>query len=257
MLSKLSLLTVLGLTVGTLPVLAGPAAKAPAPVAPPVETPLGLTLGVGYDSDYVFRGLETTKNLVRASLDYTHPLSDVFSLNLNAWYGSGAGDQTVAWAGGGSYEELDLSASLLAKVGSFTVGVKYTRFDYFGNASDFVEDVNEVGIVLGTSVAGFDLGFYGAYDDATEGYYFEYTVSRKIQITDSISLVPGVLVSHTSDYYDVDGGNNVLLSLSLPIKLTKTATLTPYIAGNLPFDSLEQTGESSRVFGGVSLSVSF
>ena len=255
--SKSSLIVALGLFTGSLPVFAGTPAKAPAPVAPAPESPLGVTVTVGYDSDYVFRGLETTKNLISGSIDYTLPINDVFSVDLNSWYGASAGDQTVAWAGGGSYEELRLSGSLLAKLGPITAGVKYTRFDYLGQASHFVKDVNEVGIILGTSLAGFDLGFYGGYDDAASGYYFEYTVSRKIQINNWLSLVPGVLISHGSHYYDVDGGNNVLLDLSAPIKLTKTATLSPYIAGNLPIDSLKSTGERNRVFGGVRLSVTF
>jgi hypothetical protein len=257
MLSKLSLITALGLATGTLPLLAGTSAKAPAPVAPPQETPLGVTLGIGYDTDYVYRGLETAKNLVTASIDFNHPINDVISLDLNAWFGVSADDRAVAWAGGGSYEELRLSGTILANLGAFTAGVKYTYFDYLGHSGNFVEDVNEVGLVLGTSVAGFELGFYGAYDDATDGYYFEYAVSRKIQINDTISIVPGVLISHATGYYDVSGGNNVLPNLSVPIKLTKSATLTPYIAGNLPIDSLKDTGERNRVFGGVRLTVSF
>ncbi len=75
--------------------------------------------------------------------------------------------------------------------------------------------------------------------------------------TNGISLVPGVLISFGSDYYGVDGGNTIRPSLAMPIKLTKTATLTPYIAGNLPYDSLDSLGEDSRVYGGVALSVTF
>ncbi|HEY2573244.1 MAG TPA: hypothetical protein VGH65_04215, partial [Verrucomicrobiaceae bacterium] len=59
------------------------------------------------------------------------------------------------------------------------------------------------------------------------------------------------------DYYGVNGGETIKPSLAAPIKLTKTATLTPYIAGNIPFGSLNSNGEDARVYGGVSLSVTF
>jgi hypothetical protein len=47
------------------------------------------------------------------------------------------------------------------------------------------------------------------------------------------------------------------VGLSLPIKLTSTATLTPYIAGNFPLGDLDDLGEDSRVYGGIALSVAF
>ena len=257
MLTKLSLIAALSLATGSLPVFAGSDAKEPAPLAPQPETPLGVTLGVGWDSDYVFRGLFTARDLVTTTLDYALPLDDVFSLNLNTWYGSSAGDQAVGWAGGGSYEELRLAGSVLAKLGPLTAGVKYTHFFYWGNAGHFVKDVNEEGVVLGYALAGFDLGFYGAYDNTARGYYFEYSVARKIQINDWLSIVPEALISNGSHYYGVNGGNNVLLDLGVPVRLSKNATLTPYVAENLPIDSLKSSGERDRFFGGVRLTVTF
>ncbi|MNC97153.1 hypothetical protein D3C83_147140 [compost metagenome] len=55
----------------------------------------------------------------------------------------------------------------------------------------------------------------------------------------------------------MSGFNHIKEGVSLPIKLTSTATLTPYIAGNIPIDSLEDNGEDDQVYGGISLSVSF
>ena len=254
---NLALLTAMSL--GALPAFAGPdnSKSAQPPVQPPVENPLGVTVTVGYDSDYVFRGVEFAKNLVSASIDYTAPINNIISVDLNAWYGSSAGDDAQPFAGGRSYEELDLAATVSAKLGPVTVGVKYTYYDYLGRAGDYVKDINEVGLLLGTTVAGIDLAAGAYYDDTARGYYFEYSASHTFAITDRISIVPSVLVSHATHYYGVEGGNNVSLRLSIPVKLTKAATLTPYVAGNLPFDSLKDNGEQSRVYGGVALSVSF
>lgn len=259
---KAALLMALGLaTMGSLPVFAGPdttdAKAQPPQVQPPAENPLGFTLSVGYDTDYIFRGTEFAKNLISTSLDYTTPLNNIFSIDLNAWYGASADDSAAPFAGSGSYGELDLSGSVLAKLGPVTAGVKYTYYDYLANARKFVEDINEVGLTLSTSVVGFDVGANGFYDATARGFYFEYWVSRTFPVTDWLSLVPGFLISNATHYYGVNGGNNIKLSLSAPIKLTKSATLTPYVAGNLPFDSLKDNGEKNRVYGGVALSVSF
>jgi hypothetical protein len=76
-------------------------------------------------------------------------------------------------------------------------------------------------------------------------------------------LVPGAGIGYAIDYswhvagLQADGFTAINLSLALPIKLTKNAVLTPYIAGNLPVDALDDAGEDAIVFGGVKLSVSF
>jgi hypothetical protein len=50
----------------------------------------------------------------------------------------------------------------------------------------------------------------------------------------------------------------VIPSLSAPIKLTKTATLTPYIAYNISLDTRHSNNtQDSEIFGGVKLGVTF
>lgn len=218
---------------------------------------VGATVTVGYDTDYVFRGIQFAKNLVSAGIDLPITLNDQLTLALGAWYGASAGDGAAAFAGGGSYGELDLTAALLVKLGPVTAGLKYTWYDYLGNAGKSVKDINELGITLGTSIASIDLAAGAYYDWTTEGFYYEVGASHTIKVNSWLSLVPGALISWGTDYYGVDGGNHIKLSLAAPIKLSKCATLTPYIAGNLPYDSLHDLGEKNRVYGGVALSVTF
>jgi len=263
---KLNLLLVPLVSAGfALAAHAGTVGKATELVQPPAEAaPLGVTLTVGYDTDYIFRGVEFAKNLVSGSIDYVLPIDQTFSLDLNAWYGASANAEAAPFAGGDSYGELDLSPTLLAKLGNsgVTLGLKYTWYHYMMNAHHFVEDVNELGGTIAYSAFAntpyqLDLTA-GAYHDWTaDGWYFEYAVSHTFVITSWLSLQPGVLISHASHYYGVDGGNHFKPWLAAPIKLTKTATLTPYIAGNLPYGSLDDNGEKSRVYGGVALSVTF
>ncbi len=238
---------------------AGSPGKAPAMCQPaPEATPLGVTATLAYDTDYIFRGVQFARNLVSGNIEVAVPIDKTFSLDFNAWYGASADDSAAAFAGGGSYGELDLSAALLAKVcNNLTAGLKYTWYDYVGNAGHSLTDVNEIGVTLATTLAKVDLNAGVYYDFTAKGWYYEAGVSHSFKIYDWLSLVPGAAISFGTDYYGVNGGNTVKVSLAAPIKLTKTATLTPYIAGNLPYDSLKSAGEKSRVYGGVALSVTF
>jgi hypothetical protein len=228
------------------------------PVAPAADEGLGFTVGVGYDTDYIFRGVEFARHLVSGSIDYVMPITPALSLDLNAWYGASAGDHAAPFAGGGSYGELDLSAWLQYEVCKDTkIGVKYTWYDYVGNAGKTVKDISEVGITITTKLYDFDLGAGAYYDWTAAGEYYEASVSRTFEINSWLSIQPGVLVSFASHYYGVSGGNHVKPWLAFPIKLSKTATLTPYVAGNLPYGSLNNLGEKKRVYGGVALSVTF
>lgn len=254
---KLKSLLTLGMSVFAASAFAGAPAKAPAPVQP-AEEPLGFSVSVGYDSHYIFRGVLFAENLVTAAIDGTIPLTDMLSLNLGAWYGTSA-DDSGRFGNGGSFHELDLYGALLADLGPVTVGAKYTAYLYDGESTDngAVNDVNEIGLLLSTTVGPVDVIAGAYYDDETDGFYFETGISKSIAVTDRISLVPAVLVSYGEDYYGVSGFNHVKVGLSAPIKLTSTATLTPYVAGNLPIDALEANGEDDEIYGGVSLTVSF
>ena len=78
-----------------------------------------------------------------------------------------------------------------------------------------------------------------------------------------MSLVPAVKAGYGFTNYYTFGGHqsgltHVIPSLSAPIKLTKTATLTPYVAYNISLDTrhLNNT-QDSEFFGGVKLGVTF
>ncbi|MCE9519727.1 MAG: hypothetical protein K8R87_09270 [Verrucomicrobia bacterium] len=231
--------------------------KACTTCAPTVEEKTLGVVTIGYDTNYVYRGINIATNLVSANLDVPISLDAIskdLSLVLTSWYG--ASDDAVAAFGGGDYQELDLVAVLQKKFGAVTAGLKYEHYFFFADASS-IKDINELGVTLSASVKGLDLTAYVGYDFTAQGWYYEGAVSHTFKINDKISLVPGVLISFGSDYYGVNGGNTIKPSLAMPIKLAKSATLTPYIAGNLPYGSLNSLGEQDRVYGGVALTVTF
>ena len=251
--TKLIALTLIALATGS--AMAGAPAKnpkAPDPVAP-VDDSLGFSLSVGYDSKYIFRGVDFGDHLVWGSLSIPIKLTDKLTFTFAPWYGNIAD---------GGYDELDLAAGFTYDLGFATIGAGYTW--YYFPFSGF--DTNEPNVTI-TSCLG-SLGackinwFAGSFcdleaDAGDEGWYFETGFNSTIAITDKISLVPEVRVTYATDYYGQDGWNNVLVKLGAPIALTKTATLTPYIAGSLALEGLDAIGQDDELIGGVSLTVTF
>lgn len=257
---KFNSLLTLGMSLVAASAFAGSPGKAPAVVQPVVaeEQPLGFTLSAGYDTHYIFRGVLFAENLVSTAIDGTIPLTDILSLNVGGWFATSA-DDSGRFGDGGSYHELDLYGALLVDLGPVTVGAKYTHYFFDGQSTDngAVNDVNEYGLIATSTIGPIDVIAGAYYDDEADGFYFETGISHTFVVTDRISIVPAGLISYGDDYYGVNGFNHVKVGVSVPIKLTKTATLTPYIAGNIPIDSLESNGEDDQLYGGVSLSVSF
>jgi hypothetical protein len=207
------------------------------------------------------------------------PLTEKLSLGFGALYTStvdtlvntAAGEETL------DYSELDLSASLTYDAGFAKLGLVYTHYEFFDTFSGTtnpsgafgagelgVGGVEEVGATIATSVGPVNLygGFY--YDFTIGASYAEIGADAPIAINSWLSLVPAVKAGYGfTNYYTIPGGRqsgltHVIPSLSAPIKLTKTATLTPYVAYNISLDTrhLNNT-QDSEFFGGVKLGVSF
>jgi hypothetical protein len=274
---------------------AGPSGKAP--VLPPepennaLFDTLGATLEVGYDTRYYFRGLWFADNTVWTGLNISIPLTEQLSLGLGALYTttvettSNTPDDIAALGGvtnGGvgdfDYSELDLSASLTYDAGFAKFGVVYTHYEFFDTFSGTnfgryngvdegnVTGADEVGATIATSVGPVNL--YGGYfyDFRIGGQYFEVGADLPIEITPWLSIVPAVKTGYALNYY-TDGVNpastpsgfsHILPSISAPIKLTKTATLTPYVAYNISLGARHTlNAQDTEFFGGVKLGVTF
>ena len=267
---------------------AGPSPKQPV-VAPEPENnalfdTLGATLEVGYDTRYYFRGLWFADNTVWTGLNISIPLTEQLSLGLGALYTTTV-ETTVPdttglnnGVGDFDYSELDLSASLTYDAGFAKFGLVYTHYEFFDTFSGSVfgasagadegaiTGADEVGLTMATSVGPVNL--YGGYfyDFRIGGQYFEVGADLPIEITPWLSIVPAVKTGYALNYY-TDGVNpaahpsgfsHILPSISAPIKLTKTATLTPYVAYNISLGARHQlNAQDTEFFGGVKLGVTF
>ena len=208
---------------------------------------LGATVAVGYDSHYIFRGLNLGENQVTAQVDYQLPDLPV---SIGAWYGNPTTGTTLNPGGG---DELDLYATISRSFGSIDAWLGYTAYLYPEGGSS----TNEVGTGIGTTVGPLDVALGAYYDFDIDGWYLDLTLGHSLELSDMISLNLAAGISYSIDYNSSGSEfNNVLLVASLPIALTDRATLTPYVAGSFALDAIDNV-QDDEIFGGVSLSVDF
>lgn len=259
--------TTLGTLALALPAQAGTSAPAKNPknpvIAPAPEEDLGLTLSVGYDSSYLFRGVDFGNNWISTALSLDVPLVDKVHATLDASYGSLAGDDDN-FIGGQSYQRLELGAGIAYDAGAAEIGLGYRWYHQLGDLSRAFEDGHEVGLTVSSSVGPVNVGIGGYYDFAIDGWYLEAAVNTEIKVCEAFSIVPGANLGYAIDYswhdrnFSSDSFTHVGVSVAFPVKLTSRATLTPYIAANFPLSALDNTNvDDNKLYGGVSLSVKF
>jgi hypothetical protein len=246
---------------------------APAPAAP-APAPADLWTGsvtLGWDSDYIFRGLHVTDQSVTAALDLNVALSDTVTLNLNAWYLNGAGS-------GDPYDELNLYAKLLFKINDqFSIGPSFRYYDYpFAGGGEQYEPGLEL-VWLPCPNATVNFGLF--YETETDALYAELGASYTHKVNDTFSLVFGGVISYLDrdDFvaaqpllfppipqsgFDSNGFNHGAIYVKAPITLKSNVTLTPYIAWNIPLEAIEDNGglnpgQDDEFYGGAAITVGF
>ena len=218
-----------------------------------VEEADNASVAVGYNSSYIFRGVNYGDHQVTAQIDYA---IEGTPLAIGAWYGNptkGRGNNP------GHRDELDLYATLSHSFGAIDAWIGYTAYLYpeSGGGRLGQNSTNEIGTGIGGSVGPIDLALSAYYDLDVEGWYFDLTAGHSFEISDMVSLDLSAGISYGVDYNSSGSEfNSVLLVASLPIALTDTATLSPYIAGNFALDAIDSF-QDDQVFGGISLSVTF
>lgn len=247
---------------------------------------IGGSVSVGYDTDYVWRGVHWARDSVWGDVNYT--FEDLpFSPNVGIWHlsslGSGApaadgyGDETNVYAGisGPSFLGFDTSLSYTA--------VFFPTLRAPGGPGGDSSSRLSVGVSRDI-VWGVGFGYTGNYDfGATDlgSWFHEFSLSKSIAITDCMSLDLGAEVAYNDGYWSGyglstpgpgfaggygSGWNHYKVSAALPIALNCRATLTPYIAYSGTPDAWIADGlnggvpganENDVLFGGVSLGVNF
>lgn len=214
--------------------------------------------------------------------------------NIGAAYVSTVETPFNGTKNGFDYSEVDFITSLVYDAGFAKFGLQYQYYWYpdsysgsfngvpnGGTDSEFgIRGAGEVGftIAIPISAANIYLGYY--HDFKIGGQYLQAGADYTFAVTDWLSIVPAVFTGYGFDYYSGTNANlasqitnnvgqplngpssgftHILASLSAPIKLTKMATLTPYVAWNHSLDQRTNLNFTSHneVFGGVKLSLAF
>ncbi|HUF62113.1 MAG TPA: hypothetical protein VMN36_08555 [Verrucomicrobiales bacterium] len=264
-----------------------PMEPVPPPPPPPVEygalwDDMGATLSAGWDSDYVWRGLDLGETLIWTDLNLNFDLDDWggwgdwgdkpddddfdLDLNIGAWYADihSAGTSDLI------DQELDLYAGFTIGLGPVDLNFGYIYYFFDSDANEFHEGY----VGLGVAVGPLDLGLTGFYEIETESIYIQFTAEMPIALTSWMDLRPGFVASYRDGndgylIYNDSDFNHIGVSLALDIRLTPSATLSPYIAYVHQFEGDEDDDifldeddfafgqHEDKFYGGVKLSVTF
>ena len=268
--SSLSLLALATAATLTSDALAGAPAKPAPKESGALLEKLNATVEVGYDSAYYFRGLWFSNNNVWEGLTLSLPVNEQLSFTLGTVYTSSTLTNIPARFNGGTqgrlkYSELDLIAGASFDAGFAKFGLIYTYYNFFdtfsgsmgggtfGNAKDqdsTVKSAQDLGLTVSKSFGPVNATVGAWYDFKVNGKYFEAAVDCPIEVTSWLSVVPSVVTGYGMDYYTYaningsgsvlnaekpgksDGFTSVRTAISTPIKLTDSATFTPYVAVN-------------------------
>jgi hypothetical protein len=227
----------------------------PPPQSAPIETTdaspiLTGSVSLGYDSIYNFRGVDFGKHAPWGSLDLNLEVSPKVSLNLGTWYIH----PVEQLAGSDETDELDLYAFVNTSLGNLDVSLGGTAF-FFTEADTTAQ---ELGVALAYGFTeSVGVGFDYFYDFETEGSYLQGSLNLSHSFTEIVGAELSGGASYGESYYGVSGGNHVFVSLALPLQLSETVALSPYVAATWAIDALESLGEDDHFYGGASISVSF
>ena len=203
---------------------------------------IGAEVSVGYDTDYMFRGVNLGQDLLWSDVNVSTSLSDGLDLGVGAWYANVADD-----AGN---DELDIYAGLSTSMGDMSVDLGATYYYYPDPTAG--EGTLEFGIGLGTSAGPIDLSLGLYYDIDLEAAYYEVGAATSFDLTDTMAVDVGGAIGNA----DGDTLTALTFPIGVPITLSDSASLSPYVGVNIPLDDYEdEFGDD--IYSGLSLTVGF
>ncbi|MEO0446269.1 MAG: TorF family putative porin [Verrucomicrobiota bacterium] len=259
-----------GLLVTPAALFAGPAYKAPVIEDPVCAVPFTGSVAAGYESAYMFRGIDFGGDAPWAGIDLSWAITDAVTFDFGTWYinptdGNG-------FTGANPVDELDIYASTSFPLGPFdaSFGVVALTFPDGGgplllNAQDGGTADYELFLSLGKTIAGIDIAYsaiHSLYLGGVDGntWFHDVNFGKGFDLTDCVSLGFGAGLGFSDGYNGFSGYNHSYVSSGLTFALTDAAALDLYIAGSFASDDLEAAapfGGVDNLHGGASLSVSF
>ena len=203
---------------------------------------IGAEVSVGYDTDYMFRGVNLGEDLLWSDVNVSTTLTDGLDLGVGAWYATVADD-----AGN---DELDIYAGLSTSMGDISLDLGATYYYYPDPVAG--EGTLEFGVGFGTSAGPFDLSLGLYYDIDLEAAYYEVGAATSFDLTDTMAVDVGGAIGNA----DGDTLTALTFTIGVPITLSDSASLSPYVGVNIPLDDYEDI-EDDTIYSGLSLTVGF
>ena len=207
--------------------------------APAASSDLEVSIGVGYNSEYIFRSLNFGDDLFTAGIGVSGSgsLLGIGDLNISAGLelltGSisnpSVGDTATAGGGSAGAHEMRINMEASKSLGSFDLAVGVTNYSYFGAAAAN-PDVLEPYVRLSTELAGLDVGiavhdqdWFPALDN-----YIEITAGRSVDLGGLDLCVHGV-IGTWNEFDDTYYG----VTVGVPISASDNITVTPHASAIL------------------------
>jgi len=245
------------------------------------EKPLCLDVSTGYDSRYMFRGVNVLPNtgIIWASVAPSWNITPHDSLTVPFWYTTAVGK--TAEGVNQNYREFDVPVNYTHTIGNLTIGASYLLYTYFnldGVQPGGTAVQNEIALNTSYTVKTggvswvpslswyYELGTpngysYGSVNPGSSFLSPELTVNIPIY-KDRISFNPATQYNFSFGYNaDQDGnyvwgGNNWQLMAPLTWQINKTISITGYAAYSYQWQSLIGTAPGT-LWGGGNINLSF
>jgi hypothetical protein len=236
------------------------------------------SLSTGYDSLYMFRGVNVLRNsggygngLWSTTASFTWNISENDFLTVGGWMAFGLGNA-------GGYRELNVPVNYVHTFGDLSVGLGYTFYYTFPQGSQFF--ANEVNA---SAAYNFDLGFmsltpsvtyfFNFGPDSDTGYgsvpvassYLDLRVAGSIPVIgDAVSIDPWVAFGLNFDYNTesteltpFSGANNLEFGIAIPWAINDVITLSAYGAYSIAFEDLGGVTQPNTIWGGGKVTFAF
>lgn len=259
----------------------GALAAASALVAGNASAEIEGELHAGYNSQYLFRGIDRGTDMIEAGADISTSWNGI-DLSAGVWYAS-IQDGNFGNAGPiqlpDSYDEVDLYGEVSKDFGFATAFVGYiwyhnpdAKVGILGQDVKLIDDSQEIYVGLSRELfwgINGSLAYYWDIETDNNGYS-ELALDKTFKLHDCVDLVAGAKLGYAAEEGQIQ---HTTLSVTVNVKASDTLTISPYIAYSFQGPALEGVNSNpagkflppgvlvndqrDQLFGGVKVAVSF
>lgn len=209
---------------------------------------------VGYNTEYIWRGVELGQDMAEAGVDLAYDLGNGFNVSGGAWYASF--DDSL-WAD----DELDLYAEVSKDFGWATFFTGYIYYMNGPHTNKWIsrsDDAQEVYFGFSRELFwGIDASLAYYWDIVGDnGGYTELGLEKSVELSPCLTWDNGVKLGYMIE----EGGlSHLTVMTALNWNFWGNATVSPYLAYSWELDELDTVygPQEDHFFGGVKLTVKF